>query len=71
MRDPRREALGQFVNFTEKDGLVRNRVRAIHRDINGALWIGTWDGEGSWAGGLSRYDGEKFVNFTEKDGLVT
>ena len=45
-----------FINFTTKDGLPDNNVRAIQLDVNGAMWIGT-------AKGLSRYDGKGFVTF--------
>jgi len=53
----------EFVTFTTEDGLVHNRVFAIHRNPDGMMWFGT-------AGGVSRYDGKGFVNFTTKDGLV-
>ena len=52
----------KFVNFTTDDGLVNNRVRAIHRANVDELWFGTYDG-------VSRYDGEGFVTFTVHDGL--
>ena len=65
----------QFVNFTRSlsplrgdatatDGLVNNRVNAIHHDSDGVMWFGT-------DGGVSRYDGKTFVNLTTEDGLVS
>ena len=53
----------RFVNFTTKEGLAHNWVRAIHQDPDGIMWFGT-------AGGVSRYDGNGFANFTTKDGLA-
>lgn len=44
------------------DGLIDDRVTALHESPDRALWIGT-------RGGLCRYDGVRFLNFSEKDGL--
>jgi len=43
-------------NFTTRDGLAHNDVRAVSLDSLGFLWIATWDG-------LSRYDGYTFKNY--------
>jgi streptogramin lyase len=43
-------------NYTTKDGLAHNNIRAITSDSSGFLWIGTWDG-------LSRFDGYEFKNY--------
>jgi len=56
---------GGFHNFTTKDGLLSNDVRAIYPDPSGVMWFGIW------GGGLSMYDGREFVNFTTKDGLAS
>jgi serine phosphatase RsbU (regulator of sigma subunit)/streptogramin lyase len=53
-----------FVNFTSKDGLADDRVRAIYRDPDGVMWFGTE------LGGVSCYDGETFINFATRDGLA-
>ena len=62
----------QFLNFTTKDGLANNYVKAIYRTPDGVLWFGT-------EGGVSRYDGKEFppprgkggfINFTTEDGLA-
>jgi ligand-binding sensor domain-containing protein/serine phosphatase RsbU (regulator of sigma subunit) len=47
----------KFYNYTEKDGLVNNRVYSICVDSKGIVWSGTSDG-------ISRYDGIKFINVT-------
>jgi ligand-binding sensor domain-containing protein len=46
-----------FINFTEKEGLVNNRVSELLIDKKGILWIGTW-------GGVSRLEGKTFSTFT-------
>ena len=49
--------LSQNVKFnplTTKDGLSNNSVEDIENDINGGLWIATWDG-------LNYYDGYEFL----------
>lgn len=51
-----------FKNYTTKDGLVSNNVRALYQDSKGYLWIGTIDG-------LNVYDGYSFKLYTTKDGL--
>jgi ligand-binding sensor domain-containing protein len=47
--------------YTVLDGLVSNRVRALHQDKYGFLWIGTTEG-------LSIYDGKYFTNYNRFDG---
>ena len=57
-----------FVNFTTKDGLGSNDVRAVHpdpRNRDGMIWFGTW------GGGVSGYDGKGFVDLTTDDGLAS
>ncbi len=50
-------------SYTLEDGLSHVTIRAIHRDHNGNLWIGT-DG-----GGLNRYHNEKFESLGSAAGL--
>lgn len=45
-----------FRQFTERDGLSDNRVRAITADHRGGIWVGT-------ANGLNRFDGYTFRQF--------
>ena len=56
---------GRLVVLTEKDGLSSNRVRAIHEDADGVLWVGTYDG------GLNRYKDGKFTSYTTKEGMFS
>ncbi len=51
-------------NLTAADGLPGNHVFMLHRDANGALWIGTNNG-------LARYEGGKFKTMTTEDGLFS
>ncbi|MCW5897893.1 MAG: histidine kinase [Flavobacteriales bacterium] len=51
-----------FRSIQERDGLSNHDVLALHRDVTGALWIGT-------AHGLDRYDGDRITNFSPDDGL--
>ncbi len=53
---------GDFRFYTTEDGLVDNRIEALHEDRQGLMWIAT-------VGGLSHFDGESFVNFTSEHGL--
>jgi signal transduction histidine kinase/ligand-binding sensor domain-containing protein/DNA-binding response OmpR family regulator len=48
-----------FERYTSQNGLPDNRIRAIHQDKKGFLWIGTMNG-------LSRYDGYAFKNYYKK-----
>jgi signal transduction histidine kinase/streptogramin lyase len=56
---------GRLRFYTERDGLSSNRVRAIHEDDDGALWIGTYDG------GLNRFKDGRFTRFTTKEGMFS
>ncbi len=49
--------LYQFKHYSIKDGLVGNRIRALHQDSKGFLWIGTTEG-------ISIFDGTQFSNIT-------
>lgn len=53
------QTLGQeikFENFSVNNGLSNNSVRDIANDVNGGLWIATWDG-------LNYFDGYRFTVF--------
>jgi ligand-binding sensor domain-containing protein len=54
---------GTWTTRTYLDGLAGNQVRALLRDGEGLLWLGT-------QGGVSRYDGKRFENLSVEDGLV-
>ncbi|MGH9839420.1 MAG: two-component regulator propeller domain-containing protein [Blastocatellia bacterium] len=56
---------GKFTNYTTRDGLSGDAVKAIHEDRQGNLWIGTA------GGGLNRFSGGRFTSFTSKDGLAS
>jgi len=50
----------RFERFSSFDGLGHTHLFTINTDINGLVWIGSWDG-------LSSYDGYEFTNYsTEK-----
>ncbi len=51
-----------IINYTEKEGIVENTVKAFLEDSNGNLWFGT-------NGGVSKFDGRFFTNFTTREGL--
>jgi signal transduction histidine kinase len=55
---------GEFRRYTEKDGLVGNRVQCIMADANGFLWLAT-------NRGVSRFDPatQTFRNYDARDGL--
>ncbi|HKX28541.1 MAG TPA: two-component regulator propeller domain-containing protein [Blastocatellia bacterium] len=53
----------RVVNYTKKDGLPHDGIRAIHQDQQGAYWIGTLDGLGYLKDG-------RFRTFTTRDGLA-
>ncbi|WP_405567212.1 two-component regulator propeller domain-containing protein [Polaribacter sp. Asnod6-C07] len=46
----------KFENFSVNKGLSNNSVKDIENDINGGLWIATWDG-------LNYFDGYTFTIF--------
>lgn len=48
--------------WTMRDGLVDQKISALHEDRAGGLWIGT-------DSGLSRFDGQRFVHYSTADGL--
>lgn len=53
----------QYQAFSEKDGFLGQRVRAMAQDAAGTIWVGTEDGElYSWAG-------NRFNRFTKTEGL--
>lgn len=54
--------IGNFVNYTVRDGLPSNAVYCAVQDNRGFIWFGT-------GAGLSRFDGVEFKNFTINDGL--
>ncbi|MEW6157271.1 MAG: response regulator [Verrucomicrobiota bacterium] len=51
------------LKLTARDGLISDRVTAIHEAADRTMWFGTIDG-------LCHYDGTNLVNFTQKDGLA-
>jgi signal transduction histidine kinase/streptogramin lyase len=52
-----------FQNYSTKDGLADNVVRAISEDSNGNIWFGTV------SSGTSRFDGKKFTTYTRDQGM--
>jgi len=59
-----RRERGQVQTWTARDGLRSGSIRALHRDPDGTLWIG------SNGGGLARMRDGKFVHFTTREGLI-
>ncbi len=55
---------GQFRNYTTKDGLPSNILKALRMDHQGQLWIGTFEG------GAVRFDGKYFTRYSSDDGLL-
>ena len=53
---------GRFSAFRTREGLLDNRVWAIHEDRQGALWIGT-------DAGLNRLHDGHFTALTAREGL--
>ncbi len=53
---------GEFVRYTEADGVAGGGVVAVLEDHQGGLWAGA-------NRGLSWYDGQRFVRLTEADGV--
>ncbi|MGA2534391.1 MAG: diguanylate cyclase [Terracidiphilus sp.] len=62
----RRLGHGEWLAWTEADGLLRNSVWAIQIDHSGNVWVGT-------NGGLSIFnkDGELWHSFTHRNGLAS
>lgn len=52
-----------LTTYTEKNGLINNKVNSITADNKGRLWIGTY-------GGITVFDGTCFLQFTDKDTLL-
>ena len=52
-----------MVLYTEKDGLINNKVTCLAEDSRGIMWLGTW------AQGISRYDGLVWQHMTTESGL--
>jgi len=50
---------GKFANYTARDGLGSNSVRAITQDTNGRLWFGTLSGLSLPVEGTSQHIGRK------------
>lgn len=51
----------KFSYFTEKEGLLNNRVFCVFEDKKGVLWIGTSEG-------VCTYDGKTFTNYLQPIG---
>jgi DNA-binding NtrC family response regulator len=47
-----------------KDGLADNYVETVHRDPDGVMWFGTFNG------GISMYDGAAWTSLDTRDGLA-
>ncbi len=47
-----------FRHIDQTDGLLHTMVKGIGQDMDGYMWILTWNG-------LQRFDGSRFVNFPE------
>ncbi len=54
---------GRATEYTTREGLTNDFIRAFCEDRAGNLWIGT-------DGGVSRWDGKAFQNFNTSNGLV-
>lgn len=52
-----------LIQYTPKDGIGGNAIRAIVEKENGEIWFGT-------SNGLTSYNGKYFTNYTTKDGLI-
>jgi len=55
----------QFVNYTEKQGLMDKAIWSITEDKNGILYLGTGES------GLITFDGVNFKNYTTTNGLIS
>ncbi len=51
-----------ILNYSYEDALISNNIRSLAIDVDGGIWIGTFDG-------LSHYDGVDFTSYTTADGL--
>ncbi|MFD2561142.1 ligand-binding sensor domain-containing protein [Aquimarina rubra] len=54
----------KFVRFTEKDGLLNNRINSLTIDHKGNIWIGTQKG-------LSVLEKDNFISYNQKNGLTS
>ncbi|MBI2839335.1 MAG: hypothetical protein HYX75_13545 [Acidobacteria bacterium] len=54
---------GASTAYTVSNGLASNRIRCLHKDRLGTLWIGTDDA------GLAAFAGGRFSSFTAREGL--
>lgn len=54
---------GKQNKFTAKDGIAAMPAHYLTEDKQGNIWFG------SWAGGLTCYNGKEFINYGAKDGL--
>ena len=52
-----------LIQYTQKDGIGGDAIRAIIEDEIGNICFGT-------SGGLTKYDGKEFTNYTIDDGLI-
>ena len=55
---------GQIRTWTTRDGLLTASIRALHRDADGTLWLGTL------GGGLARMKDGRFAHITTRNGLI-
>ena len=55
---------GKVRTWTTRDGLPTENIRALYRDVDGTLWIGTL------GGGLARMKDGRFVRITMRQGLI-
>ena len=53
------------VAYDSDDGLAGNNYMGIFQDSRGILWVG------SYAGGVSRFDGKRWENWTQAGGLFS
>ena len=49
--------------YTEKDGLINNKIMCLTQDNEGRIWIGTQSG-------VSVFDGKHFIQFPALEGLL-
>ncbi|MDB4796873.1 hypothetical protein OAG77_01605, partial [bacterium] len=54
---------GAWTNYSSRDGLAHDWVKAIHEDSRGMIWVAT-NGRG-----VSRFDGENWTSLDVYDGL--
>lgn len=54
----------RFQQYGPREGLPQQQVLALHQDVTGYLWAGTY-------GGLGRYNGREFRVFSTAEGLAS